>query len=102
MVGSPKREAQPDAMLVHCPRASIKILPAPQFPLAHGPVPPQRPHIPAGGDAVDRADSAPTAKTLSVLDVFVEPHLGHAIFSSPLIDFTSFSKGSRHFSHVYS
>ena len=48
---------------------------------AHGPGPPQRPHIPGAPLGADDfpPDSAPTAKTLSARAVFVDPHDGHFV-----------------------
>jgi hypothetical protein len=48
------------------------------------------------------APSAPTANTLSVRDVFFDPHFGQAILSSLVILFTSFSKFSLHSPQLYS
>jgi hypothetical protein len=48
------------------------------------------------------APSAPTANTLSVREVFVDPHFGQAIFSLLFMLFTSFSKFSLHSLHAYS
>jgi hypothetical protein len=55
-----------------------------------------------GAEDLAFAPSAPTAKTLSVRDVFLEPHFGQAIFSSLLMLFTSFSKFSLHSPQLYS
>ena len=77
-----------------------------QKPLAHGPGPPQRPHMP--GEELsevdfEEADSAPTANTLNDRDVSVFPHLGHGIFASfALIERTSFSNRSEQLAQVYS
>jgi hypothetical protein len=75
-----------------------------QNPLAQGPGPPQRPHIPGGveGDGFALAPSAPTAKTLSVRAVFLDPHLGQGIFSSLFMLRTSFSKFSLQSWQAYS
>ena len=58
------------------------------YPIAHGPGPPQRPHIPSPAGAPDDfgADSAPTANTLSARAVFGEPHFGHFTAASLDID----------------
>jgi hypothetical protein len=75
------------------------------YSIPHGPGPPQRPHMPGAGDAPeDLAPSAPTAKTLRLRPVRVEPHLGHAGLSPPalLMDRTSFSNLVSHCSQVYS
>jgi hypothetical protein len=55
-----------------------------------------------GAEDLAFAPSAPTAKTLSVRDVFFDPHFGQAIFSSLLMLFTSFSKFSLHSPQLYS
>lgn len=51
--------------------------------------PPQRPQV--GAEPALDFDSAPTAKTLKVRLVRLEPHSGHSIFSRPLIVRNSFS-----------
>jgi hypothetical protein len=80
-------------------------------PDAHGPGPPQRPHMPgAAAVAADfdlaPAPSAPTAKTLNARAVFVEPHEGHFTFASLasalLIVRCNCSNCSLHALHVYS
>jgi hypothetical protein len=45
---------------------------------------------------------APTENTLIARAVFVDPHLGQAIFSVELIDFTSFSNFVSHSLQAYS
>ena len=74
--------------------------------MAHGPGPPQRPHMPGDGeDDLDEAAAELTAKTLIERAVFVERHLGQAtlvLASSSFIDFTSRSKRASQFLHVYS
>jgi hypothetical protein len=77
------------------------VLASDQF-IPHEPgAPPHRPQV--GAAALEPFDdSAPTAKTLSARAVFVEPHFGHAIASSELIDFTSFSNWFSHFLQTYS
>jgi hypothetical protein len=50
--------------------------------IAHGPGPPHRPHMPGAAPGALLADSAPTAKTLSVRAVLADPHLGHLTFAS--------------------
>jgi hypothetical protein len=72
------------------------------YSIAQGPGPPQRPQSPGGFDDADLGDAELTAKTLSVRAVFMEPHLGHSIFSRPLIERTSFSKRVSQALHVYS
>jgi len=60
--------------------------------------PPHRPHIGAASFAADFPDpSPPTAKTLSAFNVCVEPHSGHAGFTSDDIDRTSSSNRFLHF-----
>jgi hypothetical protein len=61
-------------------------------PIAHGPGPPQRPHI-GGASAADLLEpSAETAaKTLSARAVWSEPHFGQATGSLDDIERTSFS-----------
>jgi hypothetical protein len=82
-----------------------------QNPDAHGPGPPQRPHMPGGAadDDLDLAPtpSAPTAKRLIARAVFVEPHDGHFTFaavasSAPLIVRCNCSNFSLHALQVYS
>jgi hypothetical protein len=60
-----------------------------QYPDAHGPGPPQRPHIPgspACGTDFPDADSAPTANTLNTRVVFPDPQAGHFGFRSEVIE----------------
>jgi hypothetical protein len=79
-------------------------------PPAHGPGPPQRPHIPgmARGDLEDpdnAVDSAPTANTLSERFALRLPHSGHATFESSIdarIDRTSFSNVAEQSGQLYS
>jgi len=76
------------------------------YPFAHGPGPPQRPHIPGMlASDLDLAElfSAPTANTLNERAVLVFPHFGHGVFSSAaLIERTSFSNRSEQLAQVYS
>jgi hypothetical protein len=53
-------------------------------------------------EAVDLADSAPTAKTLNERAVLAEPHLGQGNLLSPLMERTSCSNLLLHFWQVYS
>ena len=76
-----------------------------QKPEAHGPGPPQRPHMPgADDDADDLLDeaSAPTAKTLSARAVWVEPHAGHLTFASLFMVRSNCSNLASHDLQLYS
>ena len=70
--------------------------------MAQGPGPPQRPHMGASELAEDLADSAPTAKTLRLRAVCVEPHLGHFCLSAPFILRTNWSNFIWQLWQVYS
>jgi hypothetical protein len=72
-------------------------------PIAHGPGPPHRPHIPGAGAAeLLFPSTAETAKTLNSRAVSFDPHAGHSAFSFALIDRASFSNFASHFLHAYS
>jgi hypothetical protein len=59
--------------------------------------------MPASADEVaDLADSAPTAKTLKLRDVCVEPHSGHLNLASPFMVRTSCSNFVSQDLQVYS
>jgi hypothetical protein len=58
--------------------------------------------VPGGEEDELFACAAPTAKRLKARAVLVEPHLGHSIFSSPLIVRTSFSNFDSQLLQVYS
>jgi len=74
------------------------------YPIAQGPGPPQRPHIPGGGALDFGALSAPTANTLNVRAVCAHPHSGHFTFdaSDAFIVRTSCSNDFLQALHVYS
>ena len=60
--------------------------------MAHGPGPPQRPHIGLSGGEVLLDPSDETAKTLNARAVRVKSHLGQLTLSDEVIVRTSFSK----------
>jgi hypothetical protein len=57
--------------------------------------------VPGGGDAL-LCWAAPTAKVLSARAVLIDPHLGHRIACSVLIERTSFSNFVSQLLQVYS
>ena len=61
-------------------------------PIAHGPGPPQRPHMGLSGSEVLREPSDETANTLNARAVWVESHLGQLTLSDEVMVRTSFSK----------
>lgn len=76
-----------------------------RYPIAHGPGPPHRPHMPgpAGADSpVFPPSVAATANTLIARAVSFDPHDGHATFSDDVIERTSFSNLVSHDLHAYS
>ena len=73
-------------------------------PIAHGPGPPQRPHIGPSddGDDLPPPSDDTAANTLSARVVCVEPQSGQGAFSVELIERTSFSNRFPHGRHSYS
>jgi len=73
-------------------------------PIAHGPGPPHRPHIPGADEALLllAPSTDDTANTLSARAVCFEPHDGQGTVSGELIDRTSFSNLVSHDLHAYS
>ena len=94
---------QPTGRVNACERRRASLRQRKDHSIAQGPGPPQRPHMGASDEPDDLLDpSAPTANTLSARAVFVDPHLGQLIFSSPFIERTSFSNCVLHSLQSYS
>jgi hypothetical protein len=74
----------------------------PHSPIAHGPGPPQRPHIGLSGAEVFFDPSDETANTLSARAVWGESHFGQLTFSDEVMVRTSFSKFAPQDLHWYS
>jgi hypothetical protein len=90
---------------IHSPSSILYLRFPNRYSIAHGPGPPQRPHmgrLPPAGDLPDPSDDT-AAKTLSARAVLSDSHVGHLAGSADeVIVRTSFSNRAPHCLHSYS